>query len=232
VVLAVGRGRRERDLRLVCDAPVLGLDFTVEQVPDATTLLHFWHLLEKHQLGRKLLESQGEILEEQGRIMHGGTIVDATIIAAPSSTKNAGGARDPEMRQALKGNQWYFGMKAHIGVDAGPGYVHSVTATAASVHDLDLDLDLRRLRRRCCGRGRGCPVSRSLACVEQAAAVAAGVGDFELVGDDPADPFRGVRGDRRLADDLRDPCLLGLGRCAGVRAIRHRRPLLPVGYLP
>jgi len=111
----------------------LGLDFTVEQVPDATTLLHFRHLLEKHQLGRKLLESQGEIFDEQGWIMRGGTIVDATIIAAPSSTKNADGARDPEMRQTKKGNQWYFGMKAHIGVDAG--YVHSVTA--ASVHDLD-----------------------------------------------------------------------------------------------
>ena len=115
----------------------LGLDFTVEQVPDATTLLHFRHLLEKHQLGRKLLESQGEIFDEQGWIMRGGTIVDAPIIAAPSSTKNADGARDPEMRQAKKGNQWYFGMKAHIGVDAGTGYVHSVTATAASVHDLD-----------------------------------------------------------------------------------------------
>ena len=115
----------------------LGLDFTVEQVPDATTLLHFRHLLEKHQLGRKLLESQGEIFDEQGWIMRGGTIVDATIIAAPSSTKNADGARDPEMRQTKKGNQWYFGMKAHIGVDAGTGYVHSVTATAASVHDLD-----------------------------------------------------------------------------------------------
>ena len=115
----------------------LGLDFTVEQVPDATTLLHFRHLLEKHQLGRKLLESQGEIFEEQGWIMRGGTIVDATIIAAPSSTKNADGARDPEMRQTKKGNQWYFGMKAHIGVDAWTGYVHSVTATAASVHDLD-----------------------------------------------------------------------------------------------
>jgi IS5 family transposase len=117
----------------------LGLDFTVEQVPDATTLLHFRHLLEKHQLGRKLLESRGEIFEEQGWIMRGGTIVDATIIAAPSPVKNAAGARDPEMRQAVKGNQWYFGMKAHIGVDAGAGYVHSVTvtSTAASVHDLD-----------------------------------------------------------------------------------------------
>jgi IS5 family transposase len=75
----------------------LGLDFTVEQVPDATTLLHFRHLLERHELGRKLLESQAEMFEEQGWIMRGGSIVDATIIAAPSSRKNTDGARDPEM---------------------------------------------------------------------------------------------------------------------------------------
>jgi IS5 family transposase len=87
----------------------LGLDFTIEQVPDATTLLHFRHLLKKNQLGKKLLESQGEMFEEQGWIMRGVSIVDATIIAAPSSTKNAAGARDSEMRQTLKGNQWYFG---------------------------------------------------------------------------------------------------------------------------
>ena len=115
----------------------LGLDFAVEQVPDATTLLHFRHLLEEHQLGEKLLAAQNEIFEEQGWIMRGGSIVDATIIAAPSSTKNATGERDPEMHQTKKGNQWYFGMKAHIGVDAGSGYVHSVTCTAANVHDLD-----------------------------------------------------------------------------------------------
>jgi IS5 family transposase len=115
----------------------MGLDFAVEQVPDATTLLHFRHLLEKHDLGRVLFDSQNEIFEAQGWIMRGGSIVDATIIAAPSSTKNAAGARDPEMHQTKKGNQWYFGMKAHIGVDAGTGYVHSVTVTAANVHDLD-----------------------------------------------------------------------------------------------
>ena len=115
----------------------MGLDFAVEQVPDATTLLHFRHLLEKHHLGKKLFESQNEIFEAQGWIMRGGTIVDATIIAAPSSTKNQSGTRDPEMKQTKKGNQWYFGMKAHTGVDAGTGYVHSVTCTAASVHDLD-----------------------------------------------------------------------------------------------
>jgi len=115
----------------------LGLDFAVEQAPDATTLLHFRHLMEQHDLGERLLASQAEIFAEQGWIMRGGSIVDATIIAAPSSTKNASGARDPQMHQTKKGNQWYFGMKAHIGVDAGTGYVHSVTATAANVHDLD-----------------------------------------------------------------------------------------------
>jgi IS5 family transposase len=115
----------------------LRLDFAVEQVPDATTLLHFRHLLEQHRLGARLLEAQQEIFTEQGWIMRGGSIVDATIIAAPSSTKNAAGQRDPEMHQTKKGNQWYFGMKAHIGVDAGTGYVHTVTATPANVHDLD-----------------------------------------------------------------------------------------------
>jgi IS5 family transposase len=122
----------------------MALDFGVEQVPDATTLLGFRHLLEKHELGRKLFESQNEIFTEQGWIMRGGSIVDATIIAAPSSTKNATGTRDPEMHQTKKGNQWYFGMKAHIGVDAGTGYVHSVSATSANVHDLDETANLVR----------------------------------------------------------------------------------------
>jgi len=122
----------------------MGLDFTLEQVPDATTLLHFRHLLEKHELGEELFESQNRIFTEQGWIMRGGSIVDATIIAAPSSTKNATGRRDPEMHQTRKGNQWYFGMKAHIGVDAGTGYVHSLTATAANVHDLDEAVNLAR----------------------------------------------------------------------------------------
>jgi IS5 family transposase len=122
----------------------LGLDFAVEQVPDATTLLHFRHLLEKHQLGEKLFEAQNQIFEKEGWIMRGGSIVDATIIAAPSSTKNATGTRDPEMHQTKKGNQWYFGMKAHIGVDAGTGYAHSVSATAANVHDLDEAVNLVR----------------------------------------------------------------------------------------
>jgi IS5 family transposase len=122
----------------------MGLDFAVEQVPDATTLLHFRHLLEKHALGEKLLAAQNEIFEQEGWVMHGGSIVDATIIAAPSSTKNASGTRDPEMHQTKKGNQWYFGMKAHIGSDAGTGYVHTVTCTAANVHDLDEATNLVR----------------------------------------------------------------------------------------
>lgn len=122
----------------------MGLDFAVEQVPDATTLLHFRHLLERHTLGEKLFAAQSGIFESQGWIMRGGSIVDATIIAAPSSTKNATGTRDPQMHQTKKGNQWYFGMKAHIGVDAGTGYVHSVTATAANVHDLDEAVNLVR----------------------------------------------------------------------------------------
>jgi IS5 family transposase len=122
----------------------MSLDFAVEQVPDATTLLHFRHLLEEHNLGQALFDSQNEIFTEQGWIMRGGSIVDATIIAAPSSTKNATGTRDPQMRQTKKGNQWYFGMKAHIGTDAGTGYVHNVTATGANVHDLDQVADLVR----------------------------------------------------------------------------------------
>jgi uncharacterized spore protein YtfJ len=122
----------------------MGLDFAVEQVPDATTLLHFRHLLEEHQLGEKLLAAQNEVFAQQGWIMRGGSIIDATIIAAPSSTKNATGTRDPAMHQTKKGNQWFFGMKAHIGADAGTGYVHTVTATAANVHDLDEAVHLVR----------------------------------------------------------------------------------------
>ena len=112
------------------------LDFTIRQVPDATTLLHFRHLLEEHRLGEAMFAAQQRLFDANGWIMRGGTVVDATIIAAPSSTKNAAQARDPEMRQTRKGNQWYFGMKAHIGADAGTGYVHHVTVTGANVSDL------------------------------------------------------------------------------------------------
>lgn len=112
------------------------IDFSSEQVPDATTLLKFRHLLEEHHIGEKIFEDVTSHLEKAGLIMHGGSIVDATIIAAPSSTKNKEGQRDPEMHQTKKGNQWYHGMKVHAGVDAGSGYVHTITGTAANVHDI------------------------------------------------------------------------------------------------
>ena len=105
-------------------------------LPDETTILNFRHLLEKHQLGQSLLEEINAHLESQGLKLREGTIVDATIIEAPSSTKNRTGERDPEMHQTKKGNQWHFGMKAHIGVDSGTGIVHSMSATAANAHDI------------------------------------------------------------------------------------------------
>ena len=113
-----------------------GIDLSVETVPDATTLLHFRHLLEEHNLTRRLFEEVGALLEERKLLMKEGTIVDATIIGAPSSTKNARKERDPEMHQTRKGHQWYFGMKAHIGVDAKSGLVHRVSGTAANVADV------------------------------------------------------------------------------------------------
>ena len=112
------------------------IDFLEEQVPDSTTLLKFRHLLEEHKIGEKIFADVTDRLEKAGLIMHGGTIVDATIIAAPSSTKNKGHKRDEEMHQTKKGNQWYFGMKVHSGVDAGSGYVHTITGTPANVHDV------------------------------------------------------------------------------------------------
>ena len=120
-----------------CMRKFMGLDFMTESVPDATTLLKFRHLLEEHGIGKIIFDDVKKALDEAGLIMHGGAIVDATLIAAPSSTKNKKGDRDPEMHQTKKGNQWYFGMKVHIGVDAGTGCVHTVTATAANVHDVD-----------------------------------------------------------------------------------------------
>lgn len=115
----------------------LGINFLTEQVPDATTLLKFRHLIEKHKIGEQIFADVAQRLEEAGLMMHGGSIVDATIISAPSSTKNREGKRDPEMHQTKKGNQWYHGMKVHAGVDAGSGYVHTITGTPANVHDID-----------------------------------------------------------------------------------------------
>ena len=113
-----------------------GIELSVEAVPDATTLLKFRHLLEAHDLTRQLFSEVSALLSERQLLMREGTIVDATIIAAPSSTKNARKARDPEMHQTKKGHQWHFGMKAHIGADAQSGLVHTVTGTAAHVADL------------------------------------------------------------------------------------------------
>ena len=107
-----------------------------EPIPDESTILHFRHLLEKHQLGQGLFEEIKACLAERGMLLKEGTIVDATIIQAPSSTKNREGKRDPEMHQTKKGNQWHFGMKAHIGVDAETGVVHSLVTTGANVHDV------------------------------------------------------------------------------------------------
>ncbi|WP_313559329.1 IS5 family transposase [Ruminiclostridium cellobioparum] len=112
------------------------IDFLTEQVPDATTLLHFRHLMETNKIGKKIFDDVRERLDKSGLIMHGGTVVDATLIAAPTSTKNIDGKRDPEMHQTKKGNEWYFGMKVHSGVDAGSGYVHTITGTSANVHDI------------------------------------------------------------------------------------------------
>jgi len=113
----------------------VGIDLGQERVPDETTVLNFRHLLERHELGRQIFEQVAVHLQAQGFKLSTGTIVDATLIAAPSSTRNASGQRDPEMKQTKKGNQWYFGMKAHVGVDARSKLIHHVVATSGNVHD-------------------------------------------------------------------------------------------------
>jgi len=112
-----------------------GIDLGREPVPDETTMCRFRHLLEGHDLGRQLFEAVQRHLAEKGLKVATGTIVDATIISAPASTKNADKARDPEMHQTKKGNQWYFGMKAHFGVDSRSKLIHAVAATPANVAD-------------------------------------------------------------------------------------------------
>lgn len=111
------------------------IDLGRERAPDATTLLHFRHLLEKHQIGAALFAKVGELLLANGMKLSGGTIVDATLIAAPPSTKNQDKSRDPEMGSSKKGNQWHFGMKVHIGVDSRSGLVHSASVSSGSEHD-------------------------------------------------------------------------------------------------
>jgi IS5 family transposase len=108
------------------------------RLPDESTILRFRHLLELHGLAAQMLAGVNELLRDKGLMLKAGTVVDATLIAAPSSTKNASGERDPQMHQTKKGNQWYFGLKAHIGTDAESGLVHSVIATAANVADINV----------------------------------------------------------------------------------------------
>ncbi len=112
------------------------LDAGMARMPDETTILRFRHLLEEHNLSIQLLATINATLIAKGLMLKTGTFVDATLIAAPSSTKNSTGERDPEMHQTKKGNQWHFGMKAHIGVDADSGLVHTVIGTAANVNDV------------------------------------------------------------------------------------------------
>ena len=124
----------------ICDSQTMrdfvGVDLSRERVPDATTLLKFRRKLEEKTLTEAILQAVNAHLSQQGLLMREGTMVDATIIAAPPSTKNKDNARDPEMHQTKKGNQWHFGMKAHTGVDAESGLVHSVHATAANESDV------------------------------------------------------------------------------------------------
>jgi IS5 family transposase len=113
----------------------VGIDLGREPAPDETTVCKFRHLLERHDLGTRVFQEVGRYLQQRGMKVSSGTIVDATIITAPSSTKNASGQRDPEMRQVRKGTQWYFGMKAHVGVDKKYKLIHAVAASPANVRD-------------------------------------------------------------------------------------------------
>jgi IS5 family transposase len=121
------------------DIPVFrefcGFDLGRERIPDATTLLKFRHLLEENNHGKAMFAQVGALLQANGVKVSGGTIVDATLIEAPPSTKNEAKARDPEMHQVKKGNQWHFGMKVHVGADSQTGLIHSAAVTAANVHD-------------------------------------------------------------------------------------------------
>jgi IS5 family transposase len=128
------------DVPLYCE--FAHLDPGMGRLPDESTILRFRHLLEENNLSIQLLTTINATLATKGLMLKTGTVVDATLIAAPSSTKNSTGERDPEMHQTKKGNQWHFGMKAHIGVDADSGLVHTVIGTAANVHDVTQGHDL------------------------------------------------------------------------------------------
>jgi IS5 family transposase len=136
----------------------VGIDLGRESVPDATTLLGFRHLLEAKGLQAQLFETINTLLRKRGLMMNQGALVDASIIEAPSSTKNKDKARDPEMHQTRKGNQWYFGMKAHIGVDLLSGLTHGLTGTAANETDVNQTPTCSTVRRR---KSMPTPVTRA-----------------------------------------------------------------------
>ena len=122
----------------------VGLDLARDPIPDESTILNFRHLLEKHGLTKALFSEVAMFLQDRALLLRGGTIMDATLIAASPSTKNEPRKRDPEMSQSKKGSQWYFGIKAHIGVDAKSGLVHTVKTTTGKVHDAKLTDELTR----------------------------------------------------------------------------------------
>ena len=136
--------RRPRTLSSYAMRKFTGIDFMTKAVPDETTLCKFRHLLESNGLNKLVFDAINRVMVQTGHMMKGGTIVDATIINAPSSTKNAAKALDSEMHQTKKGNEWKFGMKCHIGVDAGSGLVHTMTVTAANEHDITQTANLLR----------------------------------------------------------------------------------------
>ena len=121
------------DIQSMC--AFAGLELGRDAIPDETTILNFRHLLERHDLTKSMFDAVSSHLEDKGALLRGGTIMDATLIAASPSTKNKAGKRDAQMSQSKKGNQWYFGMKAHIGVDARSGLVHTAGVTTGKVHD-------------------------------------------------------------------------------------------------
>lgn len=121
-----------------------GIDFLKDSVPDETTLCNFRHLLEEHGLNKLFFDAINRVMVATGHIMRGGTIVDAAIIDAPSSTKNEEKKGDPEMNSTKKGNQWRFGMKCHVGVDAETGYVQTIEVTPANIHDVTMVSELIR----------------------------------------------------------------------------------------
>lgn len=121
-----------------------GVELSEDAIPDETTILHFRRLLEQHDLTAQLMNTINDVLEEKGLLLKGGTMVDATIIHAAPSTKNRGKARDPEMHQTKKGNQWFFGMKVHVGADVNSGLAHTVSVTPANASDLSQLPDLLR----------------------------------------------------------------------------------------